>query len=45
VFLLGEESAVVMRQAGTFYLWEGHFIGEAKVVTKSRNVTLLPKGA
>ena len=32
VFLSGEEAAVIMRQAGTFYLWEGGFVGEAKVV-------------
>lgn len=32
VFLSGEEAVGVMRNAGTFYLWEGHFIGEAKVV-------------
>ena len=32
VFLSGEEVASIMRRAGTFYLWEGCFIGEAKVV-------------
>jgi hypothetical protein len=32
VFLSGEEAASIMRDAGTFYLWEGRFIGEAKVV-------------
>ena len=32
VFLSGEEAAVIMRQAETFYLWEGGFVGEAKVV-------------
>jgi hypothetical protein len=31
-FLSGEDAARVMREAGTFYLWEGDFIGEAKVV-------------
>jgi hypothetical protein len=33
VFLSGEDAASVLRQAGTFYLWEGRFIGEATVVT------------
>jgi hypothetical protein len=33
VFLSGEEAANVFRRAGTFYLWEGRFIGEAVVVT------------
>ncbi len=32
VFLSGEEAAAVFRRAGKFYLWEGHFIGEATVV-------------
>ena len=32
VFLSGEEAADVLRKAGTFYLWEGRFIGEAVVV-------------
>jgi hypothetical protein len=32
VFLKGEETAEIMRHAGTFYLWEGGFIGEAVVV-------------
>ena len=32
VFLSGEEAAELMRNAGIFYLWEGHFIGEAIVV-------------
>jgi hypothetical protein len=36
VFLSGEEAAVIMREAGTFYLWEGGFIGEAKVVRSER---------
>jgi hypothetical protein len=31
VFLSGEEAAGIMRDAGTFYLWEGRFIGEARV--------------
>jgi hypothetical protein len=35
VFPLGEESANIMRKAGTFYLWKGRFIGEAKVVVSS----------
>jgi hypothetical protein len=33
VFLSGEEAAEIMRAAGTFYLWEGRFIGEAVIVT------------
>lgn len=33
VFASGEEAANVLRAAGKFYLWEGHFIGEAIVVT------------
>jgi hypothetical protein len=32
VFLSGEEAADVFRKAGTFYLWEGRFVGEARVV-------------
>ena len=28
-----EEAAAILRRAGTFYLWEGHFIGEATVVS------------
>jgi hypothetical protein len=33
VFLLsGKESADALRKAGTFYLWEGKFVGEAVVV-------------
>jgi hypothetical protein len=32
VFLSSEEAASILRKAGTFYLWEGRFIGEAKVV-------------
>jgi hypothetical protein len=32
VFLSGEEAAEIMRNARTFYLWEGGFIGEATVV-------------
>ncbi|HME09102.1 MAG TPA: hypothetical protein VKG25_18735 [Bryobacteraceae bacterium] len=35
VFLSGEEAAEIFRKAGTFYLWEGRFIGEAVVVTAS----------
>ena len=34
VFLSGEESAAIFRQAGKFFLWEGRFIGEAVVVTE-----------
>lgn len=30
--LSSEEAAEILRRAGTFYLWEGHFIGEACVV-------------
>jgi len=33
VFLSGEQAAEVLRKAGTFYLWEGRFIGEAVVVS------------
>ncbi|HYL13141.1 MAG TPA: hypothetical protein VEV41_08900 [Terriglobales bacterium] len=33
VFLSGDDAAVVLRRAGTFYLWERRFIGEATVVT------------
>jgi hypothetical protein len=33
VFLSGEAAAGIMRNAGTFYLWEGNFVGEAKVVS------------
>lgn len=29
---LAEDAATILRQAGTFYLWEGRFIGEAIVV-------------
>ena len=32
MFLSGDEAAEIMRQAGTSYLWEGGFIGEAVVV-------------
>jgi hypothetical protein len=32
VFLSGEEAADALRNAGTFYLWESRFIGEARVV-------------
>jgi hypothetical protein len=32
VFLSGEEAAGIIRNAGTFYLWEGRFIGEARVI-------------
>jgi len=32
VFLSGEIAAHELTDAGTFYLWEGKFIGEAKVV-------------
>ncbi len=32
VFLSGEDAACILRRAGTFYLWEGRFIGEATVV-------------
>jgi hypothetical protein len=32
VFSSGNEAAEIMRQAGTFYLWEGRFVGEATVV-------------
>ena len=32
LFLSGEQVAKLFRAAGKFYLWEGHVIGEAKVV-------------
>ena|ERR1700690_92864 len=32
VFLSGNDGAAVLRRAGTFYLWEGRFIGEATIV-------------
>ncbi len=32
VFLSGEETAKMFRDAGKFFLWEGGFIGEAVVV-------------
>ena len=32
VFLSGEQSAAMVRAAGTFFLWEGGFTGEAVVV-------------
>jgi hypothetical protein len=32
VFLSGEEAAAHFRKSGVFYLWEGGFVGEAKVV-------------
>jgi hypothetical protein len=36
VFLMGEQAATILRNAGTFYLWEGRFIGEARVVQSQR---------
>jgi hypothetical protein len=33
VFLSGTDAVAVLRRAGTFYLWEGRFIGEATIVT------------
>jgi hypothetical protein len=36
VFLQGEDAAAVLRRAGKFYLWEGHFIGEATVVRQAQ---------
>jgi hypothetical protein len=33
IFLAGEESTSVLRDAGKFYLWEGHLIGEATFVS------------
>ena len=33
VFLSGDDAVAVLRQAGAFYLWEGQFIGEARVVS------------
>lgn len=30
--ITGEDIAGVLRRAGTFYLWEGRFVGEATVV-------------
>jgi|SRR5215472_13791709 len=35
VFLSGEEAVAALRRAGTFYLWEGRFIGEATVQADS----------
>ena len=35
VFLHEEEAVSALRLAGTFYLWEGRFIGEATVVADS----------
>ncbi|MFZ0052502.1 MAG: hypothetical protein WAK96_12065 [Desulfobaccales bacterium] len=32
VFLSGEQAAEIVRNAGTFYLWDSGFIGEAIVV-------------
>jgi hypothetical protein len=32
VFLSGDEAVALFRNSGVFYLWEGGFIGEAKVV-------------
>ena len=32
VFLSGEEAADALRNVGIFYLWEGRFIGEARVI-------------
>ena len=31
-FISGDDAADVMRRAGKFYLWEGHYVGEAVVV-------------
>ncbi len=31
-FLSGEVGAAAVRAAGTFYLWESGFIGEARVI-------------
>ncbi|HKW17311.1 MAG TPA: hypothetical protein VJO35_07385 [Terriglobales bacterium] len=31
-FIAAKNIAAILRRVGTFYLWEGHFIGEAKVV-------------
>jgi hypothetical protein len=39
VFLGEEEAVAALLQAGTFYLWEGRFIGEAKVVTDDEGGT------
>lgn len=32
VFLSGEPAVQALREAGIFYLWEGRFIGEGRVV-------------
>jgi hypothetical protein len=32
VFLSGDEPVALFRKSGIFFLWEGGFIGEAKVV-------------
>jgi hypothetical protein len=34
VFLSQEKAAHTFKTAGKFYLWEGHIIGEATVVSK-----------
>jgi hypothetical protein len=28
----GDEATEALRKVGTFYLWEGHFVGEARIV-------------
>jgi hypothetical protein len=44
VFLSGDEAAAIMRKAGTFYLWEGRFIGEATVIASSNPIGEVPNG-
>jgi hypothetical protein len=43
VFLSGEEAADIVRNAGTFYLWEGRFIGEARVISSRDEQTRMVK--
>ncbi len=38
VFLSGEAAALLFRRAGSFYLWEGRFIGEATVVGRETSI-------
>lgn len=45
VFLSGEETAKLFRDAGKFFLWEGGFIGEANVVSDSESTAAPTKPA
>jgi len=42
VFLSGEETAKLLRDAGKFFLWEGGFIGEAVAVLGASVATPRP---